>query len=262
MCYFRLVTYVSLYCMWMCMPYLSMLTPCPPFLQVGSMDTRLSQYGAVLLTLNSRQEIVTELTEAAQKLLVAFHARNGKYPEHIVVYRDGVSDGQFSHVITQEGSLIRGALDLCGVVSAKISIVVCQKRHNTRVAFEHHGKLLNPCPGVVIDARGDSESIVSGDHNEFYLNSQVSIQGTAKPCKYSLIYDEIGFKLSELELLTYWTTYCYARCNRSVSYATPAYYAHWASQRGKELLLGGGTNDNLREITDNFLQGIGSMFFV
>ena len=58
-------------------------------------------------------------------------------------------------------------------------------------------------------------------------------QGTAKPCKYALIFDEIGFKLSELELLTYWTTYLYARCNKSVSYATPAYYAHWASKRAK-----------------------------
>ena len=31
--------------------------------------------------------------------------------------------------------------------------------------------------------------------NEFYLNSHVAIQGTSKPCKYSLIYDEIGFKV-------------------------------------------------------------------
>ena len=37
-------------------------------------------------------------------------------------------------------------------------------------------------------------------------------------------------QLSELELLTYWTTYLYCRCNKSVSYATPAYYAHCKSR--------------------------------
>lgn len=36
-------------------------------------------------------------------------------------------------------------------------------------------------------------------------------------------------QISELELLTYWTTYLYCRCNKSVSYATPAYYAHVSS---------------------------------
>lgn len=150
---------------------------------------------------------------------------------------------------------------------------------------------LNPCPGIVVDAAGGDRAIVSEVINEFYLNSHTAIQGvlqccdaamrsqcnnnvwicgvgiccgdafhhlrpcsagTSRPCKYSLIHDNIGFKVSaklnastatsfaelntcavpccaqmaELELLTYWTTYLYARCNKSVSYATPAYYAH------------------------------------
>jgi hypothetical protein len=107
--------------------------------------------------------------------------------------------------------------------------------------------------------------------------------GTAKPTKYTLIYDEIkmtvspirrtstrvkshsittrstpllpsvsplflsplflffpyplfpsllflSHQLSELELITYWSTYTYCRCNKSVSLATPAYYAHWAAK--------------------------------
>ena len=32
--------------------------------------------------------------------------------------------------------------------------------------------------------------------------------------------------MAELELLTYWTCYLYARATKSVSYATPTYYAH------------------------------------
>lgn len=36
---------------------------------------------------------------------------------------------------------------------------------------------INPCPGLCVDAVGGSKSIASGVVNEFYLNSQVAIQG-------------------------------------------------------------------------------------
>jgi eukaryotic translation initiation factor 2C len=79
-----------------------------------------------------------------------------------------------------------------------------------------------------------------------------------------LIHDEIGFKISEVELLTYWTTYLYVRANKSVSYASPAYYAHWASKRGKYLTAAGGTHTDLLDISR--LWGTGgrqsNMFFV
>ncbi len=38
-------------------------------------------------------------------------------------------------------------------------------------------------------------SVCSLEHNEFYLNSHLAVLGTSKPCKYSLIYDEIGLKV-------------------------------------------------------------------
>ena len=53
-----------------------------------------------------------------------------------------------------------------------------------------------------MDATGSTKSITCANMNDFYLNSHAAIQGTSKPCKYSLICDEVGFKLSELELLT------------------------------------------------------------
>jgi Piwi domain len=111
---------------------------------------------------------------------------------------------------------------------------------------------INPCPGLCVDASGGANSISSGHLNEFYLNSHVAIQGTAKPCKYTLVHDEIGFKISELELMTYWLTYLYCRANKSVSYASPAYYAHWASKRGKSLCAAGGSPADLLQISQKW----------
>lgn len=150
-------------------------------------------------------------------------------------------------------------------MDSKISIVICQKRHNTRLVYEQtDGTRINICPGVCVDATGGDRSICSAVFNEFYLNSHTAIQGTAKPCKYSLIYDEIGFRISELELLTYWTCYLYARCNKSVSYATPAYYAHWASRRAKYLFAAGASDPDMQHISQTWsAPGMySSMFFI
>jgi eukaryotic translation initiation factor 2C len=209
--------------------------------------------------------------------------------------RDGVSDGQFNEVLDNELPALHGALERLGVPreNVRIAILVCQKRHHTRFVYEEpngsesfteRSKCLNdvvdtmlfvmvcvasaptrinPCPGVVVDARS-VDSIVSSVYNEFYLNSHAPIQGTSKPCKYALLYDEVGFKISELELLTYWTTYLYARCNKSVSYATPAYYAHWASKRCKDLFASGATDNTLRDITARWAnaRNNSTMFFI
>ena len=78
-----------------------------------------------------------------------------------------------------------------------------------------------------------ADSIASTTINDFYLTSHCAVLGTSKPCRYTLIYDDVSIKMTELEHLTHWTTHLYGRANRGLSYATPAYYAHWAARRGK-----------------------------
>ncbi len=70
--------------------------------------------------------------------------------------------------------------------------------------------------------------------------------------------------MAELELLTYWMTHLYCRCTRSVSYATPAYYAHWAARRGKALLSAGASLNDLQTLSEWWLkEGQGtSMYFI
>ena len=53
-----------------------------------------------------------------------------------------------------------------------------------------------------MDASGGYNSFVSANYNEFYLCSHTAIQGTAKPARYTLIYDTIGLKVSSIPLQT------------------------------------------------------------
>jgi eukaryotic translation initiation factor 2C len=233
---------------------------------VGSINGQASQYAAHISAQASRVEVVEALTDAMSALLATFKSKNhGRLPEHIIVYRDGVGDGQFEEVLAKELPCIREALALHGDLICKIAFVVCQKRHHTRLVYEDApGNYVNVCPGLCVDGSGREKSITSAVYNEFYLNSHTAIQGTAKSCKYSLLHDDIGMKIAELELLTYWSCYLYTRCNRSVSLATPCYYAHWASRRAKYLFTAGADERDLRDISQKWSEEgrDSTMFFV
>jgi hypothetical protein len=164
---------------------------------VASMDGRACQYAAHISIQTGRVEMINCVEDAMVTLFNSFKARNnGQMPSTIIVYRDGVADGQFEEVLEKELPPMKSALQLMGYLDAvKIAIVICQKGHHTRLVFEDNDAYINPCPGLVVDATGGTNSIVSAKYNEFYLNSHSAIQGTAKPCKYALIYDEIGFKV-------------------------------------------------------------------
>jgi eukaryotic translation initiation factor 2C len=115
-----------------------------------------------------------------------------------------------------------------------ITFVVVQKRHATRLfpgdrAGEDRSG--NTLPGTVIDT-----DVCSAAGFDFYLNSHAGLQGHNKVCHYQVLVDENGFSADGLQTLTYWLTYLYARCTRSVSYPPPCYLAHLAAFRGKLML--------------------------
>ena len=192
------------------------------------MDGAISQYKCHISAQYEKEDDIPALEDAVYCLLTAYkNCNQSQLPVRIIVYRDGVSESQFEAVTKKEIKQVKNALMRHGDVDTiKLAFIVAQKRHNTRLFYKDDsssgsGTYLNSCPGVCVDGGGQSRSITSARYNEFLLASHVAIQGTSKPCKYTLLYDEIGLKMSELELLTYWSTYMYGRCNKSVSYATP-----------------------------------------
>jgi hypothetical protein len=90
----------------------------------------------------------------------------GTYPENILIYRDGVSEGQYEIVLNQELPLLRQACKELYLLSdfkkglPCISIIIVGKRHNTRFYLtrkEDADCLLNPQNGTIVD-RGVTEA--------------------------------------------------------------------------------------------------------
>jgi aubergine len=61
---------------------------------------------------DTHQELSSNLTLTVKSACEHYHKMNGAYPEKIIIYRDGVSDGQLSLVVDYEIPQIRKAFGL------------------------------------------------------------------------------------------------------------------------------------------------------
>ena len=60
------------------------------------------------------------------------------------------------------------------------------------------------------------------------------MQGTTKPTGYHKLWDDNNLSPDSTQKLTYFLCHLYSRCERSVSYPAPTYYAHLAAFRARE----------------------------
>ncbi|KAG4066948.1 hypothetical protein HA402_007696 [Bradysia odoriphaga] len=218
-----------------------------------------------------RVEIIQDFQQIIVEHLRFYLKKNGHLPNKILYYRDGVSEGQFQQVMASEKMAMVRA---CNEVEpgyehkVKMTIIVVQKRHHTRffpgkTEIGRNDRNNNVPAGTIVDTE-----ITHPNENHFYLVSHQSIQGVSKPTKYCILLDEANHSIDDLQGLSYNLCHLFSRCNRSVSYPAPTYYAHLAAYRGRVYIENARLNmNNLlnewqnRSIHDHIAKGH-PMFFV
>ena len=182
---------------------------------VASVDPRASRYEVEVRVQDGAQneEVIHDMKNVTKNLLMKFHAENkGRKPEKLVMYRDGVSEGQFLTVLASELVAIRQACkELEDGYQPQVTYVVVQKRHNTRFFPSDNNKYKNgnALAGTVVD-----QGINHPTEGDFYLLSHEGIQGTSRPCHYHVLWDDNDFTADELETLSYYLCHLYSRCTR------------------------------------------------
>lgn len=221
---------------------------------VASLDKWLAQWPAALRIQESRKEMVTDLDDMLKSRLRLWRSqgKHQAYPENVLIYRDGVSEGQYESVLTTELPLLRKACaDLYPPADTKkgfphMTIVVVGKRHHTRfypTAAGDADRSSNPKNGTVVD-RGVTEA----SNWDFFMQSHTALQGTARPAHYYIVLDEIFTKrkvpppfqnvADVLEDLTHSMCYLFGRATKAVSICPPAYYADIVCERARCYLSG------------------------
>lgn len=123
---------------------------------VASIDSDYGQWPGSIRCQGSKVEMVSTLNFMMQERLKLWIKKNNRGPEKILIYRDGVSEGQYKSVLENELKQIREA---CQEVYGKrpqpqITIVIVGKRHHTRFyptdarTADNKG---NPLNGTVVD---------------------------------------------------------------------------------------------------------------
>ncbi|KAF3059635.1 Protein argonaute 2 [Daldinia childiae] len=202
---------------------------------VATINSSLGQWPAVIRRqAKARQEMVSELADMLYSRLFIWKKNNPAYPKNILVYRDGVSEGQYEIVLNQELPLLREACTRIPIYQKnppRLTVVIVGKRHHTRF-YTPGTKQSNPLPGTIVD-RGVTEA----RYWDFYLQPHDAIKGTARPIHYFVLHDEIFRTLSkpvsELEAVTQGLCYVFGRATKPVSVCTPAYYADIACERAR-----------------------------
>jgi hypothetical protein len=211
---------------------------------VASVDHQMFQWPGSIRTQTGREEMVSGLEAMVLERLDLWVKRNKQLPTKIVIYRDGVSEGQYQRVLEEELPLVEKAFEKKYGKKEKwpkIAIIIVGKRHHTRFyptckedadynPSRDKGSW-NPKAGTVVD-RAITHKIL----REFYLQAHQGLQGTARPAHYVVIKDDISFNADVLEQFTHHLCYLFNRATKAVSICPPAYYADLLCTRGRAYL--------------------------
>ncbi|RZB39309.1 aubergine [Asbolus verrucosus] len=186
---------------------------------VSSLDKQMTRY----FSCTSEHKMEEELSNnfAAYLLLACkkYKEVNKHYPDRILIYRDGVGEGQIPYVHEHELNNIKKKLkqDIYKNNDLKMAFVIVSKRINTRIFTEKD----NPPPGTVVD-----DVITLPERYDFYIVSQCVRQGTVSPTSYNVIEDTLGLTPDRMQILTYKLTHMYYNWSGTVRVPAPCQYAH------------------------------------
>lgn len=214
---------------------------------VSTLDDQYSRYvGRVGLQRSKNEskqalEMIANLHDMLTALLEHWKAKNGgSLPEQVIIYRDGVSDGQYPLVISGELPPIRRACERVygNLPKPKLLLLTVQKRHHVRFYKPEHVKTSkhfdangNPLPGFGVDGEITSERF-----NDWYCTSHKCLQGTSRPAKYVVLHDSIDVNPDQLQLLTHHMCWLFGRATKSISVHPAARYADLLCDRARVYL--------------------------
>ncbi|XP_033157576.1 protein argonaute-3 isoform X2 [Drosophila mauritiana] len=184
---------------------------------VASVNSSYSQWYSKAVVQTKREEIVNGLSASFEIALNIYRKRNGKLPTNVIIYRDGIGDGQLNTCLNYE---IPQFEMVCGN-HIKISYIVVQKRINTRIFSDSGIHLENPLPGTVVD-----QHITKSNMYDFFLVSQMVRQGTVTPTHYVVLRDDCNYGPDIIQKLSYKLCFLYYNWAGTIRIPACCMYAH------------------------------------
>lgn len=188
---------------------------------VASLDPNFGRYFSAVSSHSSGEELSNDFSVNLCKALEEFKkfSQSKTYPKKIIIYRDGVGDGQLNYILEHEVKQIREKLAFFyqSADDVPLTFIIVTKRINTRFFARDR----NPPPGTVVD-----DVVTDPNKYDFFIVSQHVGQGTVSPTAYNVIYDRAGLDADKLHRLSYKLCHMYYNWSGTVRVPAPCQYAH------------------------------------
>ncbi|OWM63096.1 hypothetical protein CDL15_Pgr008012 [Punica granatum] len=147
-----------------------------------------------------------------------------KKPDHIIIFRDGVSKLQFSKVLNIElEQQIKKAWEFLNEDwHPTFTLIVAQKNHRTK--FFQKTSPYNVRPATIVDS-----GVCQPKFSDFYLCAHAGMIGKTQPTHYHVFYDDLDHSDDDLRELVHSLSYVYQRSTTAISVVAPISYAHLAA---------------------------------
>jgi len=158
-----------------------------------------------------------EMTEFMTNALENFNEKNRRFPEQIIVYRDGIASTQIKHVLQNEMLGVDEAFERLGI-EPKVEFILVNKRVNCR--FVELETKENVPRGLVVD-----DTIVSSQYWDFYITPADAPEGcTSTPTRFIIIRDDLKLSARNAALeIEAFTRQC---CNLYYNWPGPVRVPH------------------------------------
>jgi len=193
---------------------------------LASMNDRFSRWFSKADQHDKLDEMSSQVASNMLQALEAYRKLNGSLPERVIIYRDGVGEGQIEHVYKNELQSIREKITAAQgpnpAAKIRLTMIIVNKRIGARFYMRGaDNRFMNPPPGTVID-HGPTRA----ERYDFYLISQSTRQGTVTPTYYNIIHDEAGFGPEIHQKMALKFCLLYYNWSGSVRVPAPCQYAH------------------------------------
>ncbi|NXJ77374.1 PIWL1 protein, partial [Trogon melanurus] len=189
---------------------------------VASLNQTMTRWFSRCAVQGRGQELVDGLKTCMQTALRDWFKWNKCLPSRIIVYRDGVGDGQLSTLVNYEVPQFLDCLKSVGKdYNPKLTVIVVKKRVSTRLFAKSGGALQNPPPGTVVDV-----GVTRPEWYDFFIVSQAVRNGCVAPTHYNVIYDTSRLKPDHIQRLTYKLCHMYYNWSGVIRVPAPCQYAH------------------------------------
>lgn len=191
---------------------------------VATFNADCSAYSCQIRLQKGRVEVIQDLSSMVEEHLKVFAKNNdNEYPERILMFRDGISEGQYAAALQYEhDAIVKACARIQPDYRPRIMVCVCARRHTTRF-FGHRPNTErngNLPAGLCID-----RSVTHPYAFDFYLQAHAGRIGTARPTHYICLLDELALTPDDLQQLVYGLCHTFARCTVSVSLVPVCYMA-------------------------------------